>query len=512
MRFNFQIKCLSLFPMIAALVALSILGLSTPVMGKVTWQRLAQAARERAEHNQFDDALRAYDLAIQMAATDPYVPEAPLNLKLCLAETLRKAQRYEDCSAVLKSIEPQILGKTTGDPLMEARFWVRKADLAEDSKNDVAALEASRKALECRARCFNHDSADYLKFWQRYMWKLVHLANPRGFIDELRRFGKTNSWLIEHDSATRSCFTQACSAGAHLIMRSLDEKRYDDAFDLLYVIDSLSPHPMENVGMWLSLQDHCKRSNHPSIVAKLPSTYFELAKIAQQKKLSPEQQIGLHSLLLGAYSLLEKHAGTMDEWRAIKTVFDSAGANGFKSRDLLFTRCTATFSLLEDHDKWKNIKERDQDFGEVLSTDVKFTRIVDHAPAVPLYSFLRSVVNWRYSSFLLDHDKIEEADNLIAGIPVQTWLPLGIRTLVFARMRLADGYLMRKQKPKALSEFSMGAKYFDQMTDCAEDIDVWRAACQVGSRLGLSVAQLPARPRKRAPLSSEHGGGTKKRI
>lgn len=305
-RINCVLTGLSLLGLINPAALASAPGLGPSVHGSVTpgatppkivsWRRWGHASRKAADQRQFELAARGYEKAIELAEASGD-QEAALNLRLCLAETIRLAGHLKECGELLEYLKPRIFGREVGDPLMVARYWKRKASLASDQKDPADELRCYENALDVDRRYVNLAGREYLGSWRTEIVRLAKQQDLSRCVARLREFNKDLHPLATNNQLVKDRAAEACKGMREELEKRLAGGQLEALLPAVLALSDVCPARSESLTLWSSYIDACCRRSKTAVV--LP----EVARLSTLIDQSIQEQESVQPIQMAINSL-----------------------------------------------------------------------------------------------------------------------------------------------------------------------------------------------------------------
>lgn len=136
----------------------------------ITWRDVSRKANEELRKYELVSAEQNYRRAIGMLTSAEPNSETILDLKLALAESMRRNHKLSEAKVILDEVEHSIAHKTVNDQLVLVRYWRRRAALQRDMNLHAEAASSFRKAFAQWKKLFPQGT-------KLYVDKALHLLN-----------------------------------------------------------------------------------------------------------------------------------------------------------------------------------------------------------------------------------------------------------------------------------------------------------------------------------------------
>ncbi len=330
----------------AGFAVATLIGFCPQSMAVITWSRVACYARQRAAHNDFDAAVVGYKKAIELAASERNVPDVTLNLKLCLAETYRKAHRLKECQSVLNSMTPQVMAHTKGDPLLPARFWGRKAELDWELGLRMESSAASRRSFAISTRHLGH-TYEYKRKLTEHLHILSLNQDADSILELIQDIWERDRELLEQNGAVRVRFNEGCDLLCKEAAKRTQEKKLEQAASMLHVLSNVGYNKGLVVSEWLTWLETCYLNNRTALIPHaVQDVSVMISKVDETQPAVPKL-----TLLKASYFLTWAHchdpaaAPAVKEWNRLRMLYE--GCDEQTKAEGLPIRLTASFRIAE---------------------------------------------------------------------------------------------------------------------------------------------------------------------
>ncbi len=314
-----------------------------------SWQHIARMARVALAHKDFKKALEGYQQAIAMIERRDPQSERLVNLKLMLAEVYRQQGNLVSATQILDKVEPSINNELF-DPLLPARFWLRRADVDLTGRAYPKALSELQNSNRVLEKFFSPDSPMMAKCYIYLLGIACQTKQYPSVMDALSKLKRTSEKTrkqLGYDVMKEAC---ANAAGTiHGLARDLiKDGNTAQSARVLKQFSETCPLPTHSASLWLYyLDETLNKGKLGEACIAIPSLnkLFEesegMPRDLEAMRMEVECRIALNTL----YSKLGNHQSDADaQWEYIRQIEEKIGKDtngldryrGYQANSILF--------------------------------------------------------------------------------------------------------------------------------------------------------------------------------
>ncbi|MBY0548423.1 MAG: hypothetical protein K2W95_14090 [Candidatus Obscuribacterales bacterium] len=274
------------------------------------WRDVSRRANAALRNYELLSAEQNYRRAIDMLKRAEPDSEPLLDLKLALAESMRRNHKLSEAKVVLDEVEQSISNSTVKDSLLMVRYWRRRAALQTSMKLPAESATSHRKAFAYWKKLFPQGTKLYVDKTVQLLDALMLLGASRDLLAQMCEF-RADFGRKPLPPRLRDKYRVCCaklrveadvlSATGHL----------SDAAQILIPLSQIDDSSNELLGSWQTWLEHCMQTKTaPSLTAANASIEQAIAAARGSGALDEVTELKLR---LAQIQICEQQDGKSDQ-------------------------------------------------------------------------------------------------------------------------------------------------------------------------------------------------------
>jgi tetratricopeptide (TPR) repeat protein len=323
------------------------------------WREVGRTATIALNHKNYDQAILLYRRAIALRKPESFSFDINANLKLSLAETLRRQGKFTQSKVILDELEPQIEAHPDADAMLPARYWRRRSKLLKDEGMDQQAAEALQRSVSVVAKYIPANNKHFIVCWRELAWAIPSgRKQTNDLVDCLRLLRNSQGKVLvspliktEYDSCVSTVLINA--------IKQIVKQDFSGAAGDLQALSEVDKDYRVIGAWWLWMEWFTYKANG-NVEPAIRSVRMLLPQIQKSGNLKAEADA--HYCLACAYDHQHKSAMATEERKKVDESYKQLLAEAASSHRVVpsatfspinaFSESIETFQLLSDRRKF----------------------------------------------------------------------------------------------------------------------------------------------------------------
>lgn len=239
------------------------------------------------------------------------------NLKIALAETLRRKKDFAESRRILKDLEPEIAAHPEADPMLAARYWRRLARLLNDTGHNRQASDALQKSVAVVAQNLPINTRHFETCWKDLVQQV--LSTPATVIELINclKLLRSHQGTVCVPPALKVEYDTCVTHVVNNSLRLIAQQKFAAAAENLQSLSQVEDHRV--LGIWWFWILWVTHKTGGSVEPAIACIHRMIPRIHASGNLKAE--LDAHHCLAIAYDQQQKKSRSMEERKKVEELY-----------------------------------------------------------------------------------------------------------------------------------------------------------------------------------------------